>query len=155
MNLLLLRILFVISSMVMGYSLMSVRAAGPMGILLGGLIALVLVFAEIGLRKISVTGLSSVVFGLMQREDDQRYKLVMTSLRNLRNRFNPSFGFSPSRVILNLLEEYIYKYPEQWYQWGKYSKIRVIPQDVVGFEKGNLLSQLEPGFRQVLTAGLG
>ncbi len=65
MNLLLLRILFVISSMVMGYSLMNVRTAGPMGILLGGLIALVLVLAEIGLRKISVTGLSSVVFGLI------------------------------------------------------------------------------------------
>ncbi|KPK97053.1 MAG: hypothetical protein AMJ95_11165 [Omnitrophica WOR_2 bacterium SM23_72] len=65
MNLLLLRILFVISSMVMGYSLMSVRASGPMGILLGGVIALILVFIEIGLRKISVTGLSSVVFGLI------------------------------------------------------------------------------------------
>ena len=65
MNLLLLRILFVISSMVMGYSLMSVRASGLLGILLGGVIALVLVFIEIGMRKISVTGLSSVVFGLI------------------------------------------------------------------------------------------
>ncbi|MFH0826513.1 MAG: PIN domain nuclease [Candidatus Omnitrophota bacterium] len=65
MNLLLLRILFVISSMIMGYSLMSVKASGFLGILLGMAIALILVFIEIGLRKISVTGLSSVVFGLI------------------------------------------------------------------------------------------
>jgi uncharacterized protein YacL len=65
MNLLLLRILFVTSSMVMGYSLMSVRDAGLMGILVGGAVSLILVLIEIGLRKISVTGLSSVVFGLI------------------------------------------------------------------------------------------
>lgn len=65
MNLLLLRFLFVMSSMVMGYSLMSVKSAGLMGILIGGAVSLALILIEIGLRKISVTGLSSVVFGLI------------------------------------------------------------------------------------------
>jgi uncharacterized protein YacL len=65
MNLMLLRILFVISGMAMGYSFMSVKDAGLIGILLGGVITLVLIVIEIGLRKISVTGLSSVVFGLI------------------------------------------------------------------------------------------
>lgn len=65
MNLLLLRILFVISSMVMGYSVMGVKGYGLIGILIGGAVALILIIVEIGLRKISVTGLSSVVFGLI------------------------------------------------------------------------------------------
>jgi uncharacterized protein YacL len=65
MNLLLLRILFTMSSMVMGFSLFEVKGYGLIGILLGGLAALILIMIEIGLRKISVTGLSSVVFGLI------------------------------------------------------------------------------------------
>jgi len=65
MNLLLLRFLFIASGMVMGYSIMGVKGSGFIGILLGGVAALVLIIVEIGLRKISVSGLSSVVFGLI------------------------------------------------------------------------------------------
>jgi len=60
MNLLLLRILFLIGSMIVGY-----QAGGPTGILIGGSAALIMIIMEIGLRKVSVTGLSSAVFGLI------------------------------------------------------------------------------------------
>ncbi|MBN2831174.1 MAG: PIN domain nuclease [Candidatus Omnitrophica bacterium] len=60
MNLLLVRILFLVGSMIVGF-----QAAGFIGILIGALAALVMIFLEIGMRKVSVTGLSSAVFGLI------------------------------------------------------------------------------------------
>lgn len=60
MNLLLVRILFLVGSMIVGY-----QAAGFSGIFIGALAALVMILLEIGLRKVSVSGLSSSVFGLI------------------------------------------------------------------------------------------
>ncbi len=60
MNLLLARILFLVGSMTVGY-----KIAGPVGLVIGGLAALIMIFLEIGLRKVSVSGLSSSVFGLI------------------------------------------------------------------------------------------
>jgi len=67
MNLLLVRILFVVISMIVGYQ---TAAPGPggsgiMGILIGAGAALVFILLEVGLRKVSVSGLSSAVFGLI------------------------------------------------------------------------------------------
>ena len=60
MNLLLARILFLVGSMTVGY-----KISGPVGLVIGGLAALIMIFLEIGLRKVSVSGLSSAVFGLI------------------------------------------------------------------------------------------
>ena len=54
MNLLLARILFLVGSMTVGY-----KIAGPVGLVIGGLAALIMIFLEIGLRKVSVSGLST------------------------------------------------------------------------------------------------
>ncbi len=60
MNLLLVRILFLIASMIVGY-----QAGEITGAMIGGVAALVMIVLEIGLRKVSVSGLSSAVFGLI------------------------------------------------------------------------------------------
>jgi uncharacterized protein YacL len=65
MNLLLVRILFVLGSMMIGYQIGDIRSAAYIGIAVGGVIALILILMEIGLRKVSVSGLSSAVFGLI------------------------------------------------------------------------------------------
>ena len=65
MNLLLARILFSIVGMVIGYGIMDPYNKGPLGILLGLGAALILILTEIGMRKVSVRGLSSAVFGLI------------------------------------------------------------------------------------------
>jgi len=65
MNLLLVRILFLVSSMIIGYQSLVLKGSGVLGILLGALAALVFILMEIGLRKVSVSGLSSAVFGLI------------------------------------------------------------------------------------------
>lgn len=65
MNLLLARILFVVGSMIIGFQTLSPRGEGTLGILLGTASALIMILLEIGLRKVSVSGLSSAVFGLI------------------------------------------------------------------------------------------
>lgn len=65
MNLLLVRILFVFGSMIIGYQTMMVQGPGIVGALLGLAVSFVIIFLEIGMRKVSVRGLSSAVFGLI------------------------------------------------------------------------------------------
>ena len=62
MNLLLVRLLFVLGSMFIGY-----QAGGNsfIGIAIGAMAALIMILIEVGLRKVSVSGLSSAVFGLI------------------------------------------------------------------------------------------
>ncbi len=65
MNLLLVRILFFVGSVIVGYQSFAIKGAGYTGIIVGGLVALILIFLEIGMRRVSVSGLSSSVFGLI------------------------------------------------------------------------------------------
>jgi len=65
MNLLLVRILFFMGSVIVGYQSFITKGAGYTGVIIGGVAALVLILLEIGLRRVSVSGLSSSVFGLI------------------------------------------------------------------------------------------
>jgi len=65
MNLLLARFLFILGCTVIGYQTAGPGGNGFIGILIGALAALTMIFVEIGLRKVSVSGLSSAVFGLI------------------------------------------------------------------------------------------
>jgi uncharacterized protein YacL len=65
MNLLSVRILFLIAGAIIGYQTGIEQGAGVTGILGGLAAALAIILAEIGMRKVSVKGLSSAVFGLL------------------------------------------------------------------------------------------
>jgi uncharacterized protein YacL len=65
MNLLWVRIVFVLSGMLIGYQTAGTGGSELLGTLIGGAVALVLILLEAGLRKVSVNGLSSSVFGLI------------------------------------------------------------------------------------------
>jgi uncharacterized protein YacL len=65
MNLLLVRVLFILSGMVIGHQTVASSGPGFIGMITGALVALVLIILEAGLRKVSVSGLSSAVFGLI------------------------------------------------------------------------------------------
>lgn len=65
MNLLSVRILFIIGSMIIGFQTLEPRGLSIVGALVGILAALIIILAEIGMRKVSVRGLSSAVFGLI------------------------------------------------------------------------------------------
>jgi len=65
MNLLFVRILFILGSIVIGYQTGDVKGSGIVGSLVGALVGLVIIFSEIGMRRVSIKGLSSSVFGLI------------------------------------------------------------------------------------------
>lgn len=65
MNLLFVRILFILGSMVIGYQTGDVKGSGLLGGLIGALVGLIIIFSEVGMRRVSVKGLSSSVFGLI------------------------------------------------------------------------------------------
>ncbi|MDD2927512.1 MAG: PIN domain-containing protein [Candidatus Omnitrophica bacterium] len=97
MNLLFPRILFLIASTLVGY-----QAADLTGALIGGILGLIIIILEVGLRKVSVNGLSSVVFGLI-------LGLIMAKL------VGDAFSITPlppdalysTRVILTLIFCYL------------------------------------------------
>ncbi|MCX5696263.1 MAG: TRAM domain-containing protein [Candidatus Omnitrophica bacterium] len=60
MNLFFARVLFLVGSMTVGY-----QSGDMLGILIGGGLGLLIIILEVGLRKVSVSGLSSSVFGLI------------------------------------------------------------------------------------------
>ena len=65
MNLLFVRVLFVLVSVIIGYQMGDARDMGLWGMGIGAVASLILIFFEIGMRKVSVRGLSSTVFGLI------------------------------------------------------------------------------------------
>ncbi len=65
MNLLAVRILFIVFSMIIGFQAGDIRGSGALGIVFGALMSIAIIFLEIGMRKVSVRGLSSAVFGLI------------------------------------------------------------------------------------------
>ncbi|MBU1125775.1 MAG: PIN domain nuclease [Candidatus Omnitrophica bacterium] len=65
MNILLVRVLFVVGSMIIGYQSFDLRGSGIIGLLIGAVAALAMIAIEIALLKVSVSGLSSAVFGLI------------------------------------------------------------------------------------------
>jgi uncharacterized protein YacL len=65
MNLLLVRILFFLGSISVGYQIGGVVGNAILGIIIGAFVASLIIFMEIGMRRVSMRGLSSSVFGLI------------------------------------------------------------------------------------------
>jgi uncharacterized protein YacL len=64
MNVLLARLLFILGSIFIGYQTVA-GSNGLLGLAIGGIAAIAMILLEMGLRKVSVSGLSSAVFGLI------------------------------------------------------------------------------------------
>jgi len=62
---------------------------------------------------------AAIVFGVMHRNPQHRYQLILTSWDEMANRFQRSRDMSVGAVVLKFMENYIYKHPEEWYQWKK------------------------------------
>lgn len=65
MNLLSVRVLFVVASALLGYQVLGLSGPAIWGATIGALSALVIIFSEVAMRKVSVRGLSSTVFGMI------------------------------------------------------------------------------------------
>ena len=65
MTLLFIRLLFIVGAAIIGYQTTGAHEFGILGALLGVLAALIIIVSEIGMRGVSLRGLSSAVFGLI------------------------------------------------------------------------------------------
>jgi KDO2-lipid IV(A) lauroyltransferase len=62
-----------------------------------------------------------IVFGIMHREPDRRYELILSSWKEIAERVQASMPISVGIAALKLMEQNIYRSPEEWYQWKKYA----------------------------------
>ena len=109
---------------------------------------------EINLDKtmniISKRGGASVVFGIMHRDHNHRYKFISTSMEEIKKQFKQLTDASVGEIVLKYLEQYIYNHPAGWYQWKKYPSIKQIPSSGVMVEKPSYIPQLRPSFGKVV-----
>ncbi|MGB6011068.1 MAG: lysophospholipid acyltransferase family protein [Desulfobacterales bacterium] len=68
---------------------------------------------------------ATVVFGVMHRDDNHRYKFIATSYEEIAKQYQRSINMPMGAMLLKFMEHYIYKYPEEWYQWKKYQGLDV------------------------------
>jgi Kdo2-lipid IVA lauroyltransferase/acyltransferase len=66
---------------------------------------------------------AAVVFGVMHRNQQHRYQFISTSWEEMAGRFQRSADTSIGEVVLKFMENYIYKHPDEWYQWKKYQAL--------------------------------
>lgn len=65
MTLLFFRFLFMVGAVLIGYQTAGAYNMGMMGAVIGGIVGTVIIMSEIGMRRVSLRGLSSAVFGLL------------------------------------------------------------------------------------------
>ena len=66
---------------------------------------------------------AEVVFGLLHRFSLDKYKFVAYSYEQILDMIPSIQSKTTGEVVLKILEQFIYQYPEQWYQWKKFGKM--------------------------------
>jgi lauroyl/myristoyl acyltransferase len=105
-------------------------------------------FLDKTLNVLSKRAAAPVVFGIMHRSHNQRYKFVATSWESMSQQFQRSVHTTRGEVILKFMERYIYIHPEEWYQWKKYPAIETVPAFTVAFPISSSAPLLEPSFSE-------
>ena len=92
---------------------------------------------------------ASSIFGIMHRDDNNQYKLIAFSWEKMKKQLQHSVNGSPGAVVLKLLEQYIYRYPEEWYLWKKYSMIEMPLPYGIKVEPKPSLTFLKPSLSKI------
>ncbi len=87
---------------------------------------------------------ASIVFGIVRRDSNCRYTFFLSSGEEMTRRLWSSARTSLGIAALKLLEQYIYKYPEEWYQWKKYASIITSPSHSALIDRLPSLRVLKP-----------
>ncbi|MDB9823391.1 hypothetical protein OAC89_06815, partial [Deltaproteobacteria bacterium] len=93
---------------------------------------------------------AEVVFGVIHRFNLSEYKLIVYSQEDMLEMLEGISLSSVGETVLKVLEQFIYYYPEQWYQWKKYREIANKSNTAAKFGKPKSLPFLQPSFGKVL-----
>ncbi len=66
---------------------------------------------------------AEVIFGIIHRYNLSKYRLIMYSYEDMLKALDGALLSTVGETVLKVLEQFIYHYPEQWYQWNKYPKL--------------------------------
>lgn len=66
-------------------------------------------------------------FAVMHRVKEGKYRFIVNSLNDILAKLKSPENRSTGALALKFLEHYIYKFPEEWYQWKKYYGIIDFP----------------------------
>ena len=88
----------------------------------------------------------AVVFGVMHRDHQLRYQFVATPWEEMSQRFQRMVDMSVGEVVLKFMEQYIYNFPQEWYQWKKYTALDMFAPAGFEVEKPVVHQILEPSF---------
>jgi lauroyl/myristoyl acyltransferase len=93
---------------------------------------------------------AEVVFGVIHRYNLSEYKLMMYSYEDMLKMLEGIPLSTVGETVLKVLEQLIYHYPEQWYQWKKYPELR--NNSIIDVKAAKPISSpfLQPAFGKVL-----
>jgi KDO2-lipid IV(A) lauroyltransferase len=92
---------------------------------------------------------AEVVFGVIHRFSLNEYKLIVHSYEDMLKMLGGIPLSTIGETVLKVLEQYIYRYPEQWYQWKKYPELRNGSFIDTKAEKAISSLFLQPSFEKV------
>ena len=92
---------------------------------------------------------AEVIFGVIHRFSLSEYKLVVHSYEDMLKIFGGIPLSTIGETVLKVLEQYIYHYPEQWYQWKKYPELKNDSFIDIKTEKAISSPFLQPSFVKV------
>ena len=92
---------------------------------------------------------AEVVFGVIHRFSLSEYKLIVHSCEDMLKIFGGIPLSTVGETVLKVLEQYIYHYPEQWYQWKKYPELKNDSFIDIKTEKAISSPFLQPSFVKV------
>lgn len=101
-------------------------------------------FLDKTLNVLSKRAAVPVVFGIMHRGNNHRYKFIATSWESMSQQVQRSIHTSMGEVILKFMSQYIYIHPEEWYQWKKYPAIETVPAAALSIQTAPSVSFMEP-----------
>jgi Kdo2-lipid IVA lauroyltransferase/acyltransferase len=89
---------------------------------------------------------TSVVFAVMHRSNNRFYRFIAHSSDELLTSLGQIKNTSLGERVLKLLEQYIYQYPEEWYQWKKVPEIKTTKDLAVARKENEPLAWLKPAY---------
>jgi Kdo2-lipid IVA lauroyltransferase/acyltransferase len=91
---------------------------------------------------------AALVFAVMRRINKKRYRFIAKSSEEILSTFGKSTPHSLGEMVLKYLEQYIYRHPEEWYQWKKVPDIYTYKDRTVPANKGKSPAYLRPVFER-------
>ena len=91
---------------------------------------------------------TKVVFGILHRFNLQQYSLILENYQDILQRV----GKIPSSIgegVLEFFQQYIYSYPEEWYQWKNFIEVKTVPALGMRPKEEKISSLLQPFFARV------